>query len=167
MLLFALGLAISTAVAAQPTPIRGTVVEEGALPLIGASVLAAGTSMGTVTDINGNFQLSVPEGTEQLIISYTGYATLTVNLDGSQNYGIVLAEDATQLLEVVVVGYGAEQATQGRTTEIFMENATFGYIDQKGILVNNAFDRLRQQNSFSKLSQKSRPPQPTLRTVLI
>ena len=146
LLLAVLSLGFSLGLTAQTT-ISGTIVDDGDLPLIGASILAAGTNSGSVTDIDGNFSLTVPEGVEELVISYTGFATQRVAMDGRTTFEIVLAEDAAQLSEVVVVGYGeqirstltgsiaqidgediqnlpvtsAEQAMQGRTAGVYVQ----------------------------------------------
>ena len=73
--------------------------------MIGASILVEGTTTGTVTDFDGAFSLSVPEGGENLLISYTGYATQTVPLTASSTYDIVLQE-GVQLSDVVVTALG-------------------------------------------------------------
>ena len=86
------------------TNITGTVLDETGEGVIGASVLQEGTTNGTITDFDGNFTLSCPEGA-MLNISYVGYQQLTVAAkDGMQ---VVLKEDSEQLEEVVVVGYGS------------------------------------------------------------
>ena len=63
--------------------ISGTVTDPDGSPLIGASVLVKGTSVGTVTDFNGHFSLNVPEGQNTIVISYTGYETQEVALGPS------------------------------------------------------------------------------------
>ena len=84
--------------------IMGTVVEQATgFPIIGANIIQKGTSNGTITDFDGNFVLSVPNGTI-LEISYIGYKTIEVAAaDGMQ---VSLGEDTELLEEVVVVGYG-------------------------------------------------------------
>ena len=88
------------------TTVTGTLTDqESGEPLIGASILAVGTSTGTVTDFDGNYSLAVPEGVTQLQFSYTGYPTVTQDIDGRTVIDLALAPG--QLLEeVVVVGYG-------------------------------------------------------------
>ncbi|THH37748.1 SusC/RagA family TonB-linked outer membrane protein [Neolewinella litorea] len=148
-LLAILGLALSVGLMAQRV-IEGTITDEGGMPLIGASVLAQGTSTGTVSDIDGNFTLTVADEVTNLIVSYTGFATRVVPLDGSTTLEIILSEDAAQLSEVVVVGYGkqirstltgnvaqidggdienlpvssVEQAMQGRSAGVFVQSVS-------------------------------------------
>lgn len=75
-------------------------------PLIGASILVKGTSTGTVSDLDGTFQMEVPAGGTVLIVSYTGYRTSEVSLTASSTYDITLESEAIALTDVVVVGYG-------------------------------------------------------------
>ena len=90
----------------QGRTVKGTVVDETGLAIIGASVKVQGTSTGTITDLDGNFTIQVPAG-GKLEVSYIGYITQTIsNLD---NPRIVMAEDMMKLDEVVVVGYGSQK----------------------------------------------------------
>ncbi len=105
----------SATFALAQTTISGTITDaETDEPLIGANILIVGTSTGTVTDYNGDFQLLVPAEAEQLRISYTGYATQTIPVvAGQTTYNLELG--AGELLEeVVVIGYGSE--TQSEVT---------------------------------------------------
>lgn len=78
---------------------------ESGEPLLGANIVVEGTSIGTITDFDGNYSLEVPEGFEKLIVSYTGYASKTITLGAANQVDISLA--AGELLdEVVVIGYG-------------------------------------------------------------
>ncbi|WP_300704850.1 TonB-dependent receptor [Bacteroides sp.] len=89
--------------------ISGQVVDDKGEPIIGANVTMVGNkSLGTITDIDGNFSLKVPGGAT-LDISYIGYVTRKVKLDNKVTYSIVLQEDSEQLDEVVVVGYGTQK----------------------------------------------------------
>lgn len=106
VLLFTIG--IQSLTYAQRT-VTGTVKEAGTgEPLIGANVLIRGTSTGTITDVDGSFSLEVPEGSNVLEISYTGFGTEVFTLDGANNIEVVLT--AGKLLEeVVVTGYGTQR----------------------------------------------------------
>ncbi len=77
-------------------------------PLIGASIKALGKNIGTLTDINGNFELRVPDSTTTLATSYTGYQEQKVSIS-SRSYVIVLLNAGKLLGEVVVVGYTTEK----------------------------------------------------------
>ena len=85
--------------------ITGTVLDADGLSVIGASVLVEGTTSGTTTDFDGNFTLTVPEGSV-LEVSYLGYTTQNIVVDSRMHYDITLLEDQQQLDEVVVIGYG-------------------------------------------------------------
>ncbi|MCD7899074.1 MAG: TonB-dependent receptor plug domain-containing protein [Bacteroides sp.] len=74
--------------------------------MIGVSVVVKGTTNGTITDLDGNFSISVSQGQNQLEVSYVGYETKTVNLANKTYLTIQLDEDTQLLDEVVVVGYG-------------------------------------------------------------
>ena len=89
--------------------VRGTVTDEAAEPLIGATVIVKGQpSLGTVTDIDGNFHLVVPSEQSVLVVSYVGMSTKEIRVDRQRDIKVSLAED-NQLEEVVVVGYGQQK----------------------------------------------------------
>ena len=88
--------------------VSGTVTDESGLPLPGATVLVKGTTLGTVTDLDGKFTLEVGEG-DILQISYVGYLSKAVAVNGQSIFQIQLEPDATQLEELVVVGYGTQK----------------------------------------------------------
>lgn len=90
----------------QEKQISGTVKDNNGEPVIGASVREAGTSNGTITDLEGNFVLNVSAEDSELEISYIGYETLLIKSDASQIRHIILQEDSQNLEEVVVIGYG-------------------------------------------------------------
>lgn len=102
---------MSTSSFAQRT-ITGTINDAGTNEaLIGANVIVSGTAQGTITDIDGNYSLSVPDGTTSLEISYAGFQTQTVAIGNSNTLNVSLA--AGELLdEVVVTGYGTQRTKE-------------------------------------------------------
>ena len=99
-------LCLTLAVAAYADiSVKGTVIDaDGTEPLIGVSVLVKGTTVGTVTDFDGNFELTVPDKAT-LQLSYIGYKTIEVR--AVENMNIIMESDAQQLQEVVSLGYSA------------------------------------------------------------
>ena len=92
---------------AQDRTITGTVTDNKQEPLIGVNVVVKGnTSVGAITDLNGKYSLSVPEGKATLVFSYIGYVTQEVSVGSRNTVDVVLVDDAQALDEVVVVGYG-------------------------------------------------------------
>ncbi|WP_147678118.1 SusC/RagA family TonB-linked outer membrane protein [Algibacter pacificus] len=92
----------------QAQKIIGT-VSDGNGPLPGASVLVKGTSNGTTTDFDGKFSLDNLSANAVLQISYMGYNSQEIAINNQTSINIVLVEDASQLEEVVVVGYGTQK----------------------------------------------------------
>ena len=88
--------------------VSGTVADESGLPIPGANVIVKGTQKGSVTDFDGNFSISVLPS-DVLIISYLGYVTQNINVGNQSTFKIILAQDAAQLDEVVVIGYGTQR----------------------------------------------------------
>ena len=88
--------------------VKGTVIDGAGEPVIGASVRVQGTNTGAVTDFNGEF--SVPAASNATLeISFVGYVTETVSVQGRDNITVTLREDATTLNDVVVIGYGVQK----------------------------------------------------------
>lgn len=92
-------------VASTTKNVSGIVKDERGEPVIGANVVVKGTTNGTVTDMNGQYSLSVPEGST-LQISYIGYNTQEVKVGSGNVVNVSLREDSEALDEVVVIGYG-------------------------------------------------------------
>ncbi len=95
--------------------VSGTITDKSGEPIIGANVVIKGTTNGTITDIDGNYALDVPVSAI-LQISYIGYLTQDIPVNGKQQINIRLVEDTQQLDEVVVVGYGTQK--KGELTEV-------------------------------------------------
>ena len=96
--------ALSLSLFAQSKKISGIVVDEGGEPVIGASVLVTGTTTGTISDYDGNFELTVPESAKTLTVSYMGMQTQEVAI--KSNMRIVMHESTEVLQEVIAVAYG-------------------------------------------------------------
>ena len=88
--------------------ITGQVVDQNGEPIIGANVVVKGTTNGTITDIDGNFSLDVPNNAI-LVVSYIGYSDQQVVVGNQSSVNIALSEDTQKLDEVVVVGYGTQK----------------------------------------------------------
>lgn len=91
---------------AQNHTVRGTIVDANNVPLVGASILEKDTSNGTYSDFDGNFSLEVSNENTILNISYVGFKSKEVAINGQSTLNIILEDDAQSLDEVVVVGYG-------------------------------------------------------------
>ncbi|MDX1684030.1 MAG: SusC/RagA family TonB-linked outer membrane protein [Saprospiraceae bacterium] len=99
--------AVTIALYGQRT-VSGVVTDSGGEPLIGANVLVKGTTIGTITDIDGSYNIVVPEGYDQLVVSYTGFSPREVAL-GASNIIDVSLEEGLLLQEAVVTAFGIER----------------------------------------------------------
>jgi iron complex outermembrane receptor protein len=116
-------------VMAQST-VNGTVTDKAnAMPLPGVNVIVKGTSRGTSTDFDGNYTLEVSEG-ETIVISYLGYTPQEIKFSGQSRIDVSLTEDAAQLDEVVLIGYGStsKQDATGVVEKVDSESFNRGAI---------------------------------------
>jgi TonB-linked SusC/RagA family outer membrane protein len=108
---FILAVLFSPSLQAQSLEIKGKVTDTNQEPLIGATILVQGTEQGTITDINGNFQVKTdPKAT--LIISYTGFSSKIILVGNQTVWNIMLEPEDLKLDEVVVIGYGSQRKSQ-------------------------------------------------------
>ena len=105
--LHAMEVSAATTITQQTDKLTGT-IEDDLGPVTGASVVVKGTTNGTVTDMNGNFELSNVKKGDVIQISFVGYITQEVKYTGSP-IKILLKEDTQTLDEVVVVGFGTQK----------------------------------------------------------
>ena len=91
----------------QKTNISGTITDINGQPLPGANIIEKGTSNGVQTDFDGKFSLEVKDQNATIIISYIGFVSQEIKINNQSKLAIVLQEDAANLDEVVVVGYGS------------------------------------------------------------
>ncbi|MCR5131346.1 MAG: SusC/RagA family TonB-linked outer membrane protein [Prevotella sp.] len=105
-------LLMAVVVNAQNSIVKGTVVDQFGEPVIGATVKVFGSASGTVTDLDGNFSVSVP-AQGKLEVSYIGFTTQTIEVDGQQTVQVTMQESNKSLDEVVVTALGIKR--QGRS----------------------------------------------------
>ncbi len=104
--------------------VTGRVSDSNKEGIPGASIVVKGTSTGTVSDFEGNYTIDVPNANSTLVISFVGMSTQEVALAGKTKVDVVLAENTSDLDEVVVIGYGVEKKklTTGATVQVSGEN---------------------------------------------
>ncbi len=134
-LLFLCTLGLSSVAWAQ-TMVTGTVADDQNIPLPGATVIEKGTTNGTTTDFDGNFTINVPDGAV-LEFSYLGYTTKELPTNGQTTINVQLDPDATQLEDVVVVGYGTQKKSDvtGAIGSLKSENFNQGVVTNPGQLL--------------------------------
>ena len=115
----AVGVRAVNSITQQSLKIRGQVTD-GKEAIIGATVKEKGTNNATITDLDGNFSLSVKAGST-LVISYVGYVTKEVKVTGQSTYQVTLSEDNVSLNEVVVVGYGSMKKSDVSGASVTMD----------------------------------------------
>ena len=94
---------------AQHPMVSGTIIDPENQPIPGANVLVKGTALGTVTDINGKFAISVPEGANTLVFSFIGYETIERQINNESDFTITLNSTSKELDEIVVTALGVER----------------------------------------------------------
>ncbi|TXG37524.1 SusC/RagA family TonB-linked outer membrane protein [Seonamhaeicola maritimus] len=110
--------------------VKGTVTEKStAIPLPGVNVVIKGTTTGTATDFDGNYQIEANNG-DILVFTYVGYQPIEATFTGQANLNVELTEDAAQLDEVVIIGYGSttKKDATGSVEAITSEDFTKGNI---------------------------------------
>ena len=129
-----------SAIFAQRT-VTGTLVDDSGDPLIGATVLIKGTSVGTVTDVEGTYSVEVPDGSNTLVFTYTGFNPQEIVL-GASNIVDVTLEEGLALTEIVVSGQGSGIQRKRLSTQVDVIDAEA--IDK---LPANQIDQLIQSNA--------------------
>jgi TonB-linked SusC/RagA family outer membrane protein len=127
----------------QQKTVSGMITDAQGIPLPGVTVIVKGTTLGTVSDVDGNFQFSVPASAETLVFSFVGMVAQEMAIGDKSQFVVVMSEDAIGLEEVIVVGYGTQKkanltgAVDQVTSEVF-ENRSMGNITQglKGVMPN-------------------------------
>ncbi|WP_225312577.1 SusC/RagA family TonB-linked outer membrane protein [Pseudotamlana haliotis] len=120
--------------------LSGTVTDENNTPIPGINVIIANTTTGTATDFDGGFTLNVKSG-DVLQFSYIGYVKQSITINGQKSLKVTMVEDASQLDEVVVVGYGARKKSDvtGAVSSVKQEELTaFPVLDASQALQGRA-----------------------------
>ncbi|SFF67652.1 TonB-linked outer membrane protein, SusC/RagA family [Sunxiuqinia elliptica] len=89
--------------------LKGKVTDEDAEPIPGATVIVAGTTIGTITDFDGGFSLKVPENAQKLAVSFVGFLKTEVEIGNQSFFNVVLREANVGVEEVIVIGYGTQK----------------------------------------------------------
>ena len=124
--------------AAQQRNVQGSVVDEIGEPMIGATVSVVGQKgAGTVTDLDGNFKLTVTGDASQLQVTYVGYQTLTVDIS-SEKMKLKMQPDNATISEVVVIGYGVQRKSDltGSVSNVSSKDFNQGQINSPEQLIN-------------------------------
>ena len=117
-------LCCSTFLLQAQQAVKGTVLDETGQPSIGVSVLEKGTSNGTITDLNGQYELQVKDRDAILIFSFIGYSTQEITVGNQSIIDVSMEEDIAELEEIVVVGYGTQlkKEVTGAITKVKAED---------------------------------------------
>ncbi|MEZ4987135.1 MAG: SusC/RagA family TonB-linked outer membrane protein [Saprospiraceae bacterium] len=154
-LLMLVAVAFSSVAMAQT--IKGTITDaESGEPLIGANILVVGTTTGTVTDFDGTYSLNIPADGKQLEISYTGYASQVIDINGRTMIDVQLS--AGELLdEVVVVGYGSQKEKEitSAVTSVGADEFNRGPITDPAQLLQGKVAGLQVYNRGGNPNQQS------------
>lgn len=116
--------------------INGVITDQDGMLLPGATVTVKGGSLGVVTDFDGNYTITVSDEATSLIISYLGYITQEILIDGRSEINVVLQQDANELDEVVVIGYGTSKKRDltGAISSVKMEDSPIANVPNVNLL---------------------------------
>ncbi len=144
-----LALFPSVLLAQNSKTVTGKVLDEQGQTLIGATIMSVGTSQGTTTDYDGNFQLNVSDKVTQLTVSYVGYGTKTVNLTSTGKIVVRLTPDDNLMQETVVVGYGVQRKSDltGAVSNVSSKDFNQGVITSPEQLINGKVSGVQIVNS--------------------
>lgn len=143
----------SVTITQQTKKVSGVVKDNAGEPIAGANVVVKGTTNGTVTDIDGNYTLEVPNSAT-LVVSFIGYTTKEIKVGSQPTLNVVLAEDAIGLNEVVAIGYGYQKKKDltGSVSSVSADDMIMGGT------VSNAAQALQGKTAGVQVSQTSKAP---------
>lgn len=103
-----------------PGQVSGVVLDSNGEPIPGATVLVKGTTIGTATDLDGRYSITIPPSSQSLVFSFVGFSTQEVTIQGRSTISVSMQEDVSMLQEVVVAGYSnsMDRSLQGRVAGV-------------------------------------------------
>lgn len=122
-------------------------------PMIGVNVVVPGTTIGAVTNLEGEYSINVPEGTESLMFSFIGMRSMEIPIEGRTTINVTMEEDALGLDEVVVVGYGTQ-----RKSDLTGSIVTIGTEDYEDQPVNRIDQILQGRTAGVNVTNSSGAP---------
>ncbi|MBV6641548.1 MAG: SusC/RagA family TonB-linked outer membrane protein [Cyclobacteriaceae bacterium] len=148
------------------TTLSGNVTDPDGVGLPGATVFVEGTNTGTTTDVDGNFTVTAPSQSKNLVISFVGYATKVVPIGSKTSFTVELDLDTETLSEVVVVGYGTQKRTDltgsiaSASAEIIQERGTTNPVQAlqgsvAGVNITNSTGRVGDSFEFTVRGKSS------------
>lgn len=150
--LLVLFLGSSLTALAQTKTVTGTVKDQSGLGVIGASIQEKGTKNGTITDLDGNYSITVKDNAV-LVFTSIGYAAQEISVSGKTKIDLVMAEDTQYLDEVVVVGYGTMKKSDLSGASVSMKES-----DLKGSVITNLDQSLQGRAAGVSAVQTSGAP---------
>uniref|UniRef100_UPI0032169867 TonB-dependent receptor n=1 Tax=uncultured Draconibacterium sp. TaxID=1573823 RepID=UPI0032169867 len=137
----------------QKKNINGIVTDSNGEPLPGVTIVVKGTTIGTVTNFDGNFSLDIPAGSEILSFSFVGFQTQEIEIGTQTLFNITLKEDVLQLDEVVAIGYGVQRKSDltGATNRLTEE-------DMNKSVATNPVEMMQGRVSGVNITQNSGEP---------
>lgn len=138
--------------AEQAIPIAGTITDMDGAPLPGVTVMIKGTTLGTTTDIDGNFSIDVPDENAVLVFSYVGFVSEEVVVGSQSQISISLLPDLQTLSELVVVGYGTQ-----KKSDVTGALVSVGEEEIKARPIVNALEAMQGKAAGVDITSNERP----------
>ena len=138
LLLILIATICATSVMAQTRTITGKVHDTNGEPIVGANIIVAGTSNGTITNFDGNYTLQLPEGANKIVVRFIGYTSQEITIGASNTYDVELKDESTELGDVVVVGYGTTKKGDltGSVANVTADDFNKGLVSSPEQLIN-------------------------------
>lgn len=146
-------LSIQITVFGQEKQITGTVYDQSGGTLPGVNVVVKGTTIGTITDIDGKYAINVPEGRTELLFSFIGYADQLIAIGGQLQIDVTMQEDVQQLNEVVAIGYGVQKKKLNTGSSV-----NFGGDEIQKLNTSNPMEALKGISAGVNITQSNGQP---------
>ncbi len=154
------GLLFSAEMYGQTSQVRGKISDREGVELPAVNILVKGTTHGTISDVNGNYQLSDVPVNGTLVYSFIGFASQEVKVDGRSTINVTMAEDMMGLDEVVVVGYGVQ-----KKSDVTGAMVSVGSKELESMPIRNAVEGIQGRAAGVDVTTSDRPG--TIGSILI